>query len=161
MYPQLSSTAVDLFSPQIVGSLLPLEEFDAPVCNPFHQEQVVAGMTTQHMIGNPDVQDQVIVQDVPGVVERIQERILDPIEVFPLERVQHHTSLQIMHMPVPQTQEQSAVTDLVNPPISIAADEHHTSHVTFSHLFTRTCVAQVVCLSCAHYIPCVILMCLF
>ena len=35
----------------------------------------------------------------------------------------------------------------------------HTSHfLTFSHLITRTCVAQVVCLACAHHIPCVISM---
>ena len=31
--------------------------------------------------------------------------------------------------------------------------EHHTSHVTFSRTITRTCVAQVVCLSCAHHLP--------
>ena len=30
--------------------------------------------------------------------------------------------------------------------------EHHTSHVVFSHWFTRTCVAQVACLSCAHHV---------
>ena len=34
--------------------------------------------------------------------------------------------------------------------------EHHTSHAVFSHRFTRTCVAQVVCLSCAHHVSCVI-----
>ena len=82
VHPQFSSTAVEPFSPQIVGSLPPLEEFDAPVYNPSHQEQIVAGMTTQHRIENPAVQDQVIVQDIPEVVERIQERILDPIEVL-------------------------------------------------------------------------------
>ena len=36
--------------------------------------------------------------------------------------------------------------------------EHHTSHVTFSHWFTRTRVAQVVCLSCAHHVSWVISM---
>ena len=30
--------------------------------------------------------------------------------------------------------------------------ERHTSHVVFSHWFTRTCVAQVACLSCAHHV---------
>ena len=30
--------------------------------------------------------------------------------------------------------------------------EHHTSHVACSQCFTRTCVAQVVCLSCAHHV---------
>ena len=35
----------------------------------------------------------------------------------------------------------------------------HTSHVlTFSHLNTRTCVAQVISLTCAHHIPWVIFM---
>ena len=36
--------------------------------------------------------------------------------------------------------------------------EQHTSHVTFSRAMTRTCVAQVVSLACAHHIPCVISM---
>ena len=36
--------------------------------------------------------------------------------------------------------------------------EQHTSHVTFSRTMTRTCVAQVVSLACAHHIPCVISM---
>ena len=30
--------------------------------------------------------------------------------------------------------------------------EHHTSHFVFSHWITRTCVAQVACLSCAHHV---------
>ena len=35
----------------------------------------------------------------------------------------------------------------------------HTSHFLFnSHLMTRTCVAQVVSLACAHHIPCAIFM---
>ena len=33
---------------QVVGSLLPLKEFDAPVNNQIHQEQIVAGEMTQH-----------------------------------------------------------------------------------------------------------------
>ena len=36
--------------------------------------------------------------------------------------------------------------------------EQHTSHVTFSRTMTRTCVAQVVSLACAHHISCVIFM---
>ena len=42
------------------------------------------------------------------------------------------------------------------PPSQSAQCEHHTSHVVFSHRITRTRVAQVVCLSCAHYVSCVI-----
>ena len=106
------------FSPQVVGSLPALEEFDAPVYNRIHQEQIGAGMTTQHRIENPAVQDQVIVQEIPEVVDRIQERILDLIEVLPHERVQQHTASQIVHMPVPQIQKLSAVPDLMNPQIS-------------------------------------------
>ena len=33
-----------------------------------------------------------------------------------------------------------------------ACCEHHTSHVAFSRTITRTCVAQVVCLSCVHHV---------
>ena len=36
VYPQYSGTTVDPFSPQVVGSLPPSEEFDAPVCNEIH-----------------------------------------------------------------------------------------------------------------------------
>ena len=60
---------------------------------------------TQNIVENPALQDQVIVQDIPEVVERIQERIFDPIEVLPHERVQPFTAEQIVHMSVPQTQE--------------------------------------------------------
>ena len=38
------------------------------------------------------------------------------------------------------------------------AFEQDTSHVTFSRWFTRTRVAHVVSLACAHHIPCVISM---
>ena len=43
--------------------------------------------------------------------------------MLPHERVQQFTAEHLVHMPVPQTQEQSAVTDSVNPPISITAVE--------------------------------------
>ena len=121
--PQFSSTAVEASAPQVVVSLPPFEEFTAPVYNQVHQEQIVAGEMTQNIVENPAVQEWVIVQEIPPVFERIQERNVEPIEVRSHERVQKFTAEQIMHMPVPQTQEQSAVTDLVNPPISITADE--------------------------------------
>ena len=121
--PKFSISAVEAYPLQVVGSLSPLEEFVVPVFNQIHREQIVAGETTQNTVENPAVQEQVIVQEIPPIVERIQERIVEPIEVLPHERVQQFTAEQIMHMPVPQTQEQSAITDLVNPPISLAADE--------------------------------------
>ena len=65
VYPQFSSTAVEPFSPQVVGSLPLLEEFDGPVYNQVHQEQIVAGTTREHRIENPAVQDQVIIQEIP------------------------------------------------------------------------------------------------
>ena len=103
--PQLCSTAVEASVPQVVGSLPPFEEFTEPVHNQVHQEQIVTGEMTQNIVENPAMQDQVIVQDIPEVVERIQERILDPVEVLPHERVQQFNAEHIVHMPVPQTQE--------------------------------------------------------
>ena len=79
MHPQISFTAVEAFSPLVVGSLPPLDEFDAPVYNRIHQEQIVAGMTIQHRDENPAVQEHVIVQEIPQVpvAERIQDQIVD------------------------------------------------------------------------------------
>ena len=45
-------------------------------------------------------------------MERIQEQMVEPIEVLPHKLVQQHTAKQIMHVPVPQIREQSAVTGL-------------------------------------------------
>ena len=59
VHPQISFPAVEAFSPQVIGSLSPLDEFDAPVYNRIHQEQVVAGMATQHRVENQSVQEQV------------------------------------------------------------------------------------------------------
>ena len=63
--PHFSITAVEASAPQAVGSLPPLEEFDAPVYKQIHQEQIVAGETTQNTFENPAVQEQVIVQEIP------------------------------------------------------------------------------------------------
>ena len=65
--------------PQDFGSLPLLEEFDGPVYDQIHQEQVVAGMATRHRVENQSVQEQVIVQEIPHVptVERTQEQIVD------------------------------------------------------------------------------------
>ena len=60
-------------------------------------------------------------------MERLQEQIVEPIEVLPHERVQQFTAEQIVHMPVPQTQEQSAVTDAVE-----VVDSFMTTHNTSS-----------------------------
>ena len=57
---QSSSTAVDPFSPHVVGSLSPLEEFTEPVYNEVHHEQVAAGDTTQNIPEFPVMQEKVI-----------------------------------------------------------------------------------------------------
>ena len=41
--PQFSISAVEASPLQVVGSLPPLEEFDVPVYNQIHREQIVAG----------------------------------------------------------------------------------------------------------------------
>ena len=60
----------------------------------------------------PVVQEQVIGQEIPQVptVDWIPEQIVETIGVLPQERVLQHAALQIVHVSVPQTQEQSAVT---------------------------------------------------
>ena len=123
--PRLSITAVETSAPQVVGSLPPFEEFDAPVYNQIHQEQIVAGETTHNTVESPAVQERVIVQEIPQLpfVERIQEQVVVTIEVLPHERVQQHTAKQIVHVPVIQIQEQSAVTGLVNPQMPITTVE--------------------------------------
>ena len=62
------------------------------------------------------------------VVERTQEQIVEPIEVLPHERVQQFTAEHIVHMPDPQIQEQSAVTDAVEvvDSFSVAEEGCHT-----------------------------------
>ena len=62
---QFSITNVEASAPQVVGSLPPLEEFPAPVCNQVHQEQIVAGETTQYIVEILVVQEQVIFQKIP------------------------------------------------------------------------------------------------
>ena len=145
--PQFSITGVEVSAPQAVGSFPPLEEFDVPVYNQIHREQIVAGEMNQNTFENPAVQEQVIVQEIPTIVERIQERIVEPIEVLPHERAQQFTAEPVMHMPVPQTQEQSAVTDLVNLSISIAVDEvvDPSEEVVINTISTSTSSSAHVC----------------
>ena len=40
--PQFSSSAMETSAPQVIGSLPPVEEFDAPVYNQVNQEQILA-----------------------------------------------------------------------------------------------------------------------
>ena len=65
-------------APEVVGSLPPLEEFDAPMYNQNHQEL----RRPKNIVENPAVQEQVIVQEVPqvSIVERIQEQIVSTVQ---------------------------------------------------------------------------------
>ena len=68
LYPQFSSTAVEPFSPHVVGPLPPLKEFAGPMYNQIHQEQIAAGETTENIAEIPVEEEQVIVQEIPEVV---------------------------------------------------------------------------------------------
>ena len=121
--PHFSSTAVEGSAPLVVVSFPPFDEFTASVYNQVHQEQIGAGETTPNIVEIPVVQEQVIVQEIPLVptVDWIPEQIVETIGVLPQERVPQHAALQLVHVPVPQTQEQSAV--LVNLQFPIPAVE--------------------------------------
>ena len=112
--PQSSFTAVEASAPQVVGSLPPFQEFDAPVYNQIHQEQIVAGETTQNIVQNSAVQEHEIVQENSElqVMERIQEQIVEITKEVPQERVQQRTVEQIVRVPVPQIQEQVVVQEI-------------------------------------------------
>ena len=88
-------------------------------------------------------QAEAVVQEIPEVlvVERIQEQIVEPIEVIPQERVKPRTAKQIVHVPLTQIQEQSAVTGLVKPRISFSALE--ASQVVGSFLLSEDFAAPV------------------
>ena len=57
--PQFSTTCVEASAPKVIGSLL-----FAPVSQPY-QEQIVAGETTQNIVGSLSVSGQVKVQEIP------------------------------------------------------------------------------------------------
>ena len=73
---------------QVVDSFPSLEKFVAPMCNQVLQEQIVAGESTQNIVENPAVQEQVIVQENSEiqVMERIQEHIVDSVNSCKLPR---------------------------------------------------------------------------
>ena len=66
VHPQFSSTAVEGFASQVVGSL-PL--FAAPVFHRVHQEQLAGGDTTENMVNFPVVQEQGVVGSLPPAEE--------------------------------------------------------------------------------------------
>ena len=49
-----------------------LEEFTGPVYDQVHQEQFAPGETTENMVEIPVVQEQVIVQAIPEVVDSLR-----------------------------------------------------------------------------------------
>ena len=58
------------------------------MCNQVLQEQIVAGETTQNIVENPAVQEQVIVQEIPRrcVAHSVQRR---------LRSASHHSSFDL------------------------------------------------------------------
>ena len=80
VHPQFSFTAVEAFSPLVVGSLPPLEEFDALVYDQIHQVQIVAGEMTQHRVENPAVQEQASVQEISQVPQVVDS--FPPLQEF-------------------------------------------------------------------------------
>ena len=94
-----------------------------------HQEQIVAGMTTQHRVENPAVQEQVIVQEIPQapqvqIVERIQEQIVEPIDVLAPAVTYAAPSQQLPSIiKAVATGVNLDMTGLVNPQFSIAGVE--------------------------------------
>ena len=85
-------------------------------------------------------------------MERIQEPNVEPFEVLLHERVQQFTTEQIEHMPVSQTQEQSAVTDAVEVVDSLSVSEEvatftdMTTHNTSSTSTSRDRLDELECM---------------
>ena len=71
--PLFSTACVESFPPKVIGSRLVV-----PV-NHAYQEQIVAGRTTQNIVGSLSVPGQVILQEIPKVqvIERTQEQIVE------------------------------------------------------------------------------------
>ena len=107
--PQISTSAVKIS--QVVDPFPLSDDFAAPMYNQVHQGQTVA-----------TVQSHVIIREPPQVPvgEWIQEQFVETIEVLPQERVDQHTAKQIVHVPIHQSQEQSA--DVVTPQFRITAE---------------------------------------
>ena len=75
--PQFPNIDVEFSAPQAVSSFLPLEEFDAPVYNQIHQEQIVVGEMTQNIIANPALQEQVV--DSLPLLEEFTELVYNQV----------------------------------------------------------------------------------
>ena len=71
--------------------------------------EAFTGLVNLHFSITADETSQmpVVVQEIPEVqvVERIQEQIVEPVEMPLQEHVHLHTAIQIVHVPVPQIQE--------------------------------------------------------
>ena len=68
---------------QVVDSLPPVEGFTEPLYHQVRHEQIVAGEMTLNIIENSAVQEQVNDPEIPPVVERIQEQVVETIDVTP------------------------------------------------------------------------------
>ena len=103
--PVVHEQVIAQATPEVVGSLPPVDEFTGPVYNPFHQEQFYAGETTMNIANIPVVQEQVLVQAIPRVVGSlppveeftayVARRPSPLVEVRPSVRVQRHVVEQL------------------------------------------------------------------
>ena len=59
------------YAPCVVGSLPPVEEFSAAVYDQGLQEHIAASELTENFAEIPVVHEQVIVQDIPVVVDSL------------------------------------------------------------------------------------------
>ena len=69
--PLFSRTAVEGSASQVVDPLPPAEEFSEPVYDHVHRELFAVGETAANLVEIPVVQEQVIVQAIPEVVDSL------------------------------------------------------------------------------------------
>ena len=88
-----------------------MEEFDAPVNNQVHLEQIVTGEMTLNIVEHPAVQEQVTVHEIPQVLERIQEQTEEQIVHVSAPPIVDDTAEVVPIVPgcpLPQTREESS-----------------------------------------------------
>ena len=100
MNPQFSTTAVEAFASQVIGSLSLLDEFAVPVCNQIRQEQIVAEQVR--------VQQRTAEQIVHVPVPQFQEQIVERVQVIPRELFPERNEEQIVDIAVPLIVEEMA-----------------------------------------------------
>ena len=87
---------------------LPLEEFTEPVYNQVHQKLFAASETTENIAEIPVVQEQVVVQAIPEVVDSLSplKEFTEPVcnQVLQEHNVAGEMTLNIVENPIVQEQ---------------------------------------------------------